>query len=446
MPLNGAAMSIWWALPFVGLLLSIAFLPLKYGEFWEHHFGKVSAFWGACILLPMLYFMGLNTTLYEVLHVYLVEYMPFIILLLALFTISGGVRVTGTLKSRPASNTAMLVIGTVMASFMGTTGAAMLMIRPLLRANASRKHKVHTFVFFIFLVCNVGGSLTPLGDPPLFLGFLQGVSFFWTTVHLFWESLFVSVVLLLIYYVWDRYAYAKETLPEGVTENRQAIALEGKFNLLLLAGVVGFVLLSGVADWGHLAFLGVELPVAGLVRDAGLLALTWASWYFTSKASRKANGFSWEPILEVGYLFAGIFVTIVAPLAMLKAAQHGQGALQFVHAALFNDAGHANDVAFFWITGLLSAFLDNAPTYLIFFDAAGGNAQYLMNELPDTLMAISSGAVFFGAVTYIGNAPNFMVKSIAEESGVDMPSFGGYILWSVAILIPTYLLVTFLFL
>lgn len=442
--IDGGQLSIWWVIPFVGLLLSIAVMPLRAGEFWDMHFGKVSAFWGLCLVVPMLFYAGFQTTLYEVLHVYLLEYMPFIILLLALFTISGGVCVTGSLKGSPGSNVVMLLVATALASFMGTTGAAMLMIRPMLRANAWRRKKVHTIVFFIFLVCNVGGALTPLGDPPLFLGFLQGVSFFWTTTHLWWEMLFVVVLLLALYYGWDRLLFRQERRPE-MEQERQPIGLTGTFNLLLLAAVIGFVLFSGIADLGVITVYHVALPIAGLIRDAGLLALTWVSWQTTSRANRDANDFSWNAILEVGYLFAGIFITIVAPLAMLAAAQHGQGALQFVSGALFNAAGEPNNIVFFWMTGVLSSLLDNAPTYLIFFDAAGGNAQLLMTRMAETLVAISAGAVFFGAVTYIGNAPNFMVKSIAEEAGVDMPSFGGYMLWSIGILIPIYVLVTLLF-
>lgn len=445
MTLNGAELVIWWIVPFVGLLLSIAFLPLKYGEFWDRHFGKVSAFWGLSVVIPMLLYAGLPTTVHEVLDIYLIEYLPFIILLLALFTLSGGIRVTGSLKGTPGSNVAMLLIATALASWMGTTGAAILMIRPVLRANAGRTRKVHTFVFFIFLACNVGGSLSPLGDPPLFLGFLQGVGFFWTTVHLWWETLFVVAVLIATYYVWDTLMYKREAVQTN-NETREPIGLEGKFNLLLLAGVVGFVLFSGVAQLGFVRFLGISMPIAGLIRDAGLLVLTWISWRYTSRENRVANGFSWGPIKEVGYLFAGIFITIAPPLAMLEAAKGGQGALAFVHEALFTASGTPNDVAFFWITGILSSLLDNAPTYLIFFNAAGGDARVLMTTLTQTLMAISSGAVFFGAVTYIGNAPNFMVKSIVEESGVQMPSFGGYMLWSLGILIPVYILVTLIFL
>jgi Na+/H+ antiporter NhaD/arsenite permease-like protein len=443
--IDGGALSIWWIIPFAGILLSIAIFPLVAEDFWHHHFGKVSAFWGVMIVVPMLIFVGFETTLYEVLHVYLLEYIPFIILLFALFTISGGVRVKGYLKGTPEVNTLLLFIGTILASWMGTTGAAMLLIRPMLRANQWRKKKVHMVIFFIFLVANVGGSLTPLGDPPLFLGFLQGVDFFWTTTNLFWEMSFVVVILLTLYYFWDRYLYAQEEKPEDpLAEDKEPLGLEGSFNLLLLAGVVGFVLFSGIYDLGIVTIYHVDVPVAGIVRDSGLLLLSYLSWIWTSKESRAANGFDWFPIQEVGKLFAGIFITIIAPIAMLKAGKEGEGALQFVNDAVFSN-GEPNNAMFFWVTGMLSGFLDNAPTYLVFFNAAGGDAQVLMNELSETLVAVSAGAVFFGALTYIGNAPNFMVKSIADTSGVDMPSFGGYMLWSVGILLPIYLLVTWIF-
>lgn len=445
--IDGGALSIWWVIPFAGILLSIAIFPLVAPDFWHHHFGKVSAFWGVCIMLPMLIFVGFQTTLYEVLHVYLLEYIPFIILLFALFTISGGVRVKGYLKGTPEVNTLLLLIGTILASWMGTTGAAMLMIRPMLRANAWREKKVHMVVFFIFLVANVGGSLTPLGDPPLFLGFLQGVDFFWTTTNMFWEMTFVVVILLVLYYFWDRYLYMNEAQKQPENDGEGALGLEGSFNLLLLAGVVGFVLFSGFYNeaMGEFIVYYVHVSWANVIRDVGLLVLSYLSWIWTSKESRAANGFTWFPIQEVGKLFAGIFVTIIAPIAMLKAGQEGEGALQFVNDLVFTSAGDPNNTMFFWMTGSLSAFLDNAPTYLVFFNAAGGNADVLMTTLSDTLLAISSGAVFFGAVTYIGNAPNFMVKSIAEQAGIDMPSFGGYMVWSVAILVPIYLLVTWIF-
>lgn len=443
--IEGAGLSLLWAVPFAGLLLSIAIFPLVNEEWWHHNFGKVSAAWALMLVIPMIFKFGFEATLYEVLHAYLLEYFPFIILLLALFTISGGVRIKGYLKGSPAVNTGILLLGTILASWMGTTGAAMLLIRPLLRANAWRQTKKHIVIFFIFLVANVGGSLTPLGDPPLFLGFLQGVDFFWTTSHLLVEMAFVSIVLLILFYFWDSYLYKKETNTSPVDDGSEPLGIEGTVNLLLILGVVGSVLFSGLVHIGELQIYNVHLTYENLIRDGLLLLLSWISWKITPKESRAANGFNWFPIQEVGKLFAGIFVTIIAPIAMLKAANNNEGALQFVTHAVFDGDGNPINSMFFWITGSLSAFLDNAPTYLVFFNAAGGNAEVLMNEMSHTLMAISSGAVFFGALTYIGNAPNFMVKSIADQNGVKMPSFGGYMVWSLGILVPLYFLVTILF-
>jgi Na+/H+ antiporter NhaD/arsenite permease-like protein len=444
--LNGAGLSLFWIIPFVGILLSIAVFPLVAEHFWHTHFGKISLFWASCLIIPLIIFKGFDVTLYEVMHVYLLEYFPFIILLFALFTISGGVRVKGTMIGSPMVNTGFLILGTLLASWMGTTGAAMLLIRPLLRANEWRKRKIHIVVFFIFLVANIGGSLTPLGDPPLFIGFLKGVSFFWTTEHLLIEMLFISSILFVIFYLWDNHLYkSEENKPsKDADPNAEKFGLEGSFNLLLIVGVIGAVLFSGIAKIGGIQVNGLDLSYANLSRDIMLLALAGLSWKLTSRESRKLNGFNWFPIQEVGKLFAGIFITIIPAIAILKAGEDGN--LAFIIDLVFNSDGTPNNVNFFWITGILSAFLDNAPTYLVFFQAAGGDAVYLMNELTNTLVAISSGAVFMGAMTYIGNAPNFMVKAIAEDSGIQMPSFFGYMAWSVGILVPIFILSTFLFL
>lgn len=443
--IDGSNLGLIWALPFAGILLSIAIFPLFAEHWWHKNFGKVSAGWAVSLIIPLIFSFGFEAALYEVLHAYLLEYIPFIVLLLALFTVSGGIRIKGYLKGTPEVNTAILLIGTILASWMGTTGAAMLLIRPILRANEWRSTKKHIVIFFIFLVANVGGSLTPLGDPPLFLGFLQGVDFFWTTTNLFWEMTFVSIILLILYYFWDKHLYNKETNTAPLDDGSEPLGIEGSQNLLLILAIVGAVLFSGLVHLGELTIFHVHVNIENLVRDGALLLITWISWLITSKASRAANGFNWFPIQEVGKLFASIFITIITPIAMLKAANNGQGALQFVNDAVFDQNGDPINYMFFWITGLLSAFLDNAPTYLVFFNAAGGDAQILMNEMSQTLIAISSGAVFFGALSYIGNAPNFMVKSIAEQNGVKMPSFGAYLIWSVGILVPIYLLVTFLF-
>lgn len=442
--LDGSQLGLLWVIPFAGILLSIALFPLFAPNFWHHHFGKVSAFWGMAVLIPMLIAFGPAVTTYEVLHVYLGEYIPFIILLLALFTISGGVRLKGQLSGSPEVNVGILALGTFLASWMGTTGAAMLLIRPLLRANAWRDRVVHTVIFFIFLVANIGGSLSPLGDPPLFLGFLQGVPFFWTTQHLLYEMTFMAVILLVIYYVWDRIQYAKEDQSRRPA-SEERLGIEGGINLLLLLGVIGAVLFSGFVELGSFEVYHVHIAYQNLIRDVVLLILTFASWKLTPKASREANEFNWFPIQEVGKLFAGIFITIVPAIAILKAGK--AGALGFVVDLVTRPTGEPNNLAYFWITGSLSAFLDNAPTYLVFFNTAGGQANLavLLSEVK-TLAAISCGAVFLGAMTYIGNAPNFMVKSIAETSRIRMPSFFGYMVWSVGILGPLLLVMSLIFL
>ena len=440
-------LNIIWVIPFIGILLSIAVFPLVAPLFWHHHFGKVSLFWAVSLIGPFLLKEGLEITLYELLHVAFLEYIPFIILLLALFTISGGVRLTGTLIGTPSVNTLIILIGTILASWMGTTGAAMLLIRPLIRANAHRKHKVHVIVFFIFLVANIGGSLTPLGDPPLFLGFLKGVDFFWTTTAMLKPMAFMVICLLILFYVFDKYYFGRElTLETNLNGESHKLGLEGSFNLLLLLGVIGGVLLSGFWDGKGIYYdvYHIRLELQNLVRDGLLLGLTYASWILTSRKIRTANDYTWFPIIEVAKLFAGIFVTIIPAIAILKAGTHG--ALVSVVSSVSNADGSPIDFMYFWATGILSSFLDNAPTYLVFFNTAGGNATTLMGDLPNTLLAISAGAVFMGANTYIGNAPNFMVKSISEASGIEMPSFFGFFIkWAVPILFPLFILVSFLF-
>ena len=440
--LNGADLSIFWVFPFAGILLSIAIFPLVAPDFWQHNFGKISAFWAILLIVPFLLKVGFTITLYELLHVGLLEYVPFIILLLALFTISGGVQLKGALVGTPIVNTGIIFIGTALASWMGTTGAAMLLIRPLIRANKERKSKVHVIVFFIFLVANIGGSLTPLGDPPLFLGFLKGVNFFWTTSAMMVPMLFMVFSLLIIFFIFDSYLYKKENIKKVETDIK--ISIEGSFNLLLLLGVIGSVLLSGF--WRpHIEFelFYVHVELQNVIRDILLLTLTFASWKLTSSKIREANEYTWFPIVEVAKLFAGIFVTIIPAIAILKAGT--SGALGVVINSVSNQTGPINYM-YFWATGILSSFLDNAPTYLVFFNTAGGDPIQLMGELSQTLLAISAGAVFMGANTYIGNAPNFMVKSISESSGIEMPSFFGYLFkWSLPILFPLFIIVTFLF-
>jgi len=447
--LDGSILSIYWVIPFAGILLSIAIFPLIAPHFWHKNFGKVSLFWSISLLIPLLItqHIGFSVTLYEVLHVGLLEYVPFIILLLALFTISGGVRLKGSLVGKPIVNVLIILIGTLLASWMGTTGAAMLLIRPLIRANQKRKYKVHTVVFFIFLVANIGGSLTPLGDPPLFLGFLKGVSFFWTTSAMFLPMLMVVCYLIVVYFLMDSYLYKREdisVIENDDNTNTEKLSLEGSFNLILLLGVIGSVLLSGF--WRpHIYFsiYHVHVELQNLTRDILLLLLTYVSWQQTPQSIRKANEYTWFPIVEVAKLFAGIFITIIPAISILKAGD--KGALAAIIQSVSNESGPVNYM-YFWLTGILSSFLDNAPTYLVFFNTAGGDPTLLMTDYYNTLLAISAGAVFMGANTYIGNAPNFMVKSISESSGIEMPSFFGFLVkYSLPILFPIFFIVSIVF-
>ena len=441
---DGARLSLVWAIPFAGILLSIAVMPLVAPRFWHHHFGKISAGWTLAFFLPFAYFFGVQAAGVSLVHSLLAEYIPFIVLLTALYTVAGGIYIRGNLHGSPALNCGLLLIGVVLASFMGTTGASMLMIRPLIRANDNRVHKAHLVVFFIFLVSNVGGSLTPLGDPPLFLGFLKGVDFFWTVHYIFPETLFLVISLLVIFYLIDTYYFKKEgVLRVDSTPDTGRPGFDGAVNFWLLGAVAGLVLMSGV--WkSSVAFdvAGTVVGLPGLVRDVGLVVITFVSLGITAKSVHDSNQFSWAPMQEVAKLFVGIFLTIIPVIAMLKAGANGPfGAIV---AAITRPDGTPNPAMYFWATGLLSSFLDNAPTYLVFFNTAGGDPKVLMTTLAPTLAAISAGAVFMGANSYIGNAPNLMVKAVAEDRGVKMPSFFGYIAWAVCVLIPLFVIMTFI--
>jgi Na+/H+ antiporter NhaD/arsenite permease-like protein len=443
----GEKLPLWSCIPFALMLLSIALFPLIAPEFWHHHFGKLSAFWAALMGIPFL-IVYKGVALYEILHIILADYVPFIILLWSLYTISGGILLRGRLRGTPIVNTVMLIIGTILASWMGTTGAAMLMIRPFLRANNYRKNRTFMVVFFIFLVANVGGSLTPLGDPPLFLGFLHGVSFFWT-FKIMPHMLTVVAILLIIYFILDSYYYKKEGLSAPEEEGvKEPLKIEGLINFIFLFGVVGSVLLSGMVEWGEINTLGVHRAVQDWVRDGLLILMGLLSLVTTSIRIREDNDFTWFPIVEVAYLFIGIFITMIPCLLILKAGSKG------VLAMLINFV--REPYHYFWVTGALSGFLDNAPTYLTFFNTAIGSfypgmaesqaVPLLMTEKAVYLKAVSAGAVFFGAMSYIGNAPNFMVRSISEEAGTPMPSFFGYILkYSLVFLLPTFVIVAFIF-
>jgi len=587
----GKGLSVLWVIPFVGMLLSIAIMPLVVPHFWHGNYGKVAAGWITVFAIPFLAtFKG--DAFYEILHIVLLDFVPFIILLGALFTAAGGICLKGSLRGSPGVNTLILFIGTVLASWMGTTGAAMLLIRPILRANAWRKHQVHVVVFFIFLVANIGGSLTPLGDPPLFLGFLKGVDFFWT-MKLLPVMAPLSLVLLVVFFIFDSYKFRDEGTPPDDGE-KQPLRLEGKFNFVMVGCIIGAILFSksladgkfkdttvgeemvGVivktsespepikgalvrdesnettlvikqsdetkvtvsvasiterntpdkaiapsdlfkyegemdkaksalkeyvkanpdgpfsdsnndyfdlrkahlhavthvnglrADKTHdetkgLHIYGVTVSYANLVRDGLMILIALISLWYTpmyrvekddhghevpapgeeDNNVRAANGFTWEPILEVAKLFIAIFICMIPALKILQAGVDGE--LKSVILAVQNSTNDPINMMYFWLTGVLSSFLDNAPTYVVFFNTAGGDPATLMGPMAQTLLAISCGAVFMGANTYIGNAPNFMVKAIAEENGVKMPSFFGYMAWSVCILIPVFIVVGFVY-
>ena len=442
--LHGASMGwpnlTWhWALPFGGILLSIATGPLLFPKIWHDHYGKIAALWALLTLAPIAIMFGASAALAALVHAVLAEYMSFIILLFALYVVAGGIHISGTLRGTPLLNAGILVLGTAMASIVGTTGAAMILVRPLIRANASRAHNAHVMIFFIILVANIGGALSPLGDPPLFVGFLRGVDFFWTTTHLAFQTSMVAVLVLAIFVALDFWYARKETIAAPAAA--EPLALHGLINLPLIAGVIGAILISAAWKPGvELTIYGTHVALQNLTRDGALIVIALASLWLTPGQHRSANNFTWEPIREVAKLFAGIFVCIIPVLAMLEAGHDGPFA--WLLRAVTEKDGSPHEVAYFWLSGLLSAFLDNAPTYLVFFQLAGGDAAVLMGKLSATLAAISMGAVYMGALTYIGNAPNFMVYAIATERGVKMPSFFGYMLWSFAVLLPVLGLLT----
>lgn len=427
-----------YSLPFIGILLSISLGPILFSEIWHKNYFRFVIFWSLISLTFLIGKFGSAEVAHEWMHMFLHEYVPFILIIAALYTITGGIHIVIKTRAKAHTNSLFLVFGSFLASFIGTTGAAMLLIRPFLEMNRHRKHKVHLVIFFIFLVANIGGSLTPLGDPPLFLGYLQGVPFWWPMQHLFLPMLKLLLLLISVFWVLDYYLLSKETpQPKARQEGEQRFNMRGRRNLPILAGVVVAVWLLG--SWKDAPPLGFfDLTWAEVIRDLLLLALAVLSWKITPKNVRHYNQYSWEPFKEVAKVFIGIFTTIIPVIQMLHQGRAGPFAPLL---ELANPGGQPDNTLYFWLTGWLSAFLDNAPTYLVFFHMAGGDAQVLATTLAPTLMAISAGAVFMGAMTYIGNAPNFMVKAIAEKQYVKkMPSFFGYLLWSCAILLPAFVI------
>jgi Na+/H+ antiporter NhaD/arsenite permease-like protein len=441
--LDGASMSWPWGLPFACLLLTIATGPILFPKFWHAHYGKLAAFWSVLALVPLAIGFGPAAAFAAFVHAVVGEYLSFIILLFALYTVAGGILVRGQIRPTPFRLTSLLAIGTLMASFVGTTGAAMIMIRPLLRAIEKRKHRVHAIMFFIILVANIGGALTPLGDPPLFVGFLHGVDFFWPLRNIWLQTLIVAVPLLALFLVVDSYLARGDAAAREPRNHDMKITVSGGVNFILIAAIIACILVSGFWRPGvSFDIFGTALPLQNLSRDVALVAIAFVSLWLTPDEHRESNGFSWEPIREVAILFAGIFIAIVPVLAMLQAGKAGPFAA-LLQAVTLRD-GVPHEAAYFWLTGLLSAFLDNAPTYLVFFELAGGDAAALMGPYAGTLAAISMGAVYMGALTYIGNAPNFMVRAIAEDRGIAMPSFFAYLGWAALILLPLFALLTLL--
>jgi Na+/H+ antiporter NhaD/arsenite permease-like protein len=441
--LDGATVSWPWGLPFAGVLLSIAGGPLLFPRVWHRHYGKITAGWALVALLTMAVEFGAPVVLASFVHVVLAEYLSFIIVLFALYTVAGGILVTGQLPGTPIVNAMILFIGSVLASVVGTTGAAMILIRPLIRANRRRRHQAHVIVFFIVLVANVGGALSPLGDPPLFLGFLRGIDFLWPLQHLWMQTALVGGLVLAVFFALDTWLARGDQRREVEPGEAVAIRVHSLINVPLIALIVIVILVSGIWQSGigfHL--YGTEFELQKLLRDGLLIVIAALSLWLTPDEHRVANGFTWAPIKEVAKLFLAIFITIIPVLAMLNAGAKGAFAPLL---RLITDAhGHPQEVAFFWLTGVLSAFLDNAPTYLVFFELAGGNPQTLMGPLAGPLAAISLGAVYMGALTYIGNAPNLMVYAIAEERGIKMPSFFAYLFWTSLVLTPIFALLTLL--
>lgn len=438
--MDGRSLPLAWCLPFAGLVVSTAVLPAGAAAFWSRHYGKVALFWILVLLLPMGLDFGVAETASIVRDMLLRQYVPFIVLLFALFTISGGVSFKGEISGTPTSNTLLLSLGTLLASLVGTIGASVLLVRPLARANRWRRHSAPVFVFFIFLVCNIGGALSPVGNPPIFIGLLQGISFFWPLRHLYGPTLLASAVLIALFFVIDSVLFRREVRAER-NAGAEPFGIGGKLNLFLLVLAMATVLVCGLWDPGvALRIFGGELPLQGVLRDALLIVLALFSLRGTRADVHQANGFSWRPLLEVVKLFAGIFITIIPAIAILRAG--AAGSLAPVVALLRHSDGSPNNAAFFWFTGTLSSLLDNAPTYLMFFNAAGGDPQQLMGPLATTLAAISAGAQFMGALTYLGNAPNFMVKAIGEQLGIEMPSFIGYLAWSGLVLLPLFAVMT----
>lgn len=443
--LNGQSLSLAWAIPFIGMLLSLSLFPLLAPKFWHKHFGFISLLWALSTLIMTVTCFGLKVARDELILTYVDHFLPFIIFVLAFYVISSGIKLDFKRKATPLINALFITIAGLFSSVIGTTGASMLFIHSFIKINSHRKYKTHLIVFFILIVCNVGGCLSAIGDPPLFLGYLNGVDFFWPTTHLFPAFLTVFIPLILTFFTMDlihyrkQYGTFKRIREPDVQAYLSSFKISGQRNIPFLIIAVTAIILSGLASSKKGFDLGVTtLTYSNLARDLCLLILALLSFKFTPKQIHLENDFSWDPFTEVFKVFAAIFLTAAPVLAMLKAGSNGP--LSILVDLVTTPQGPDNSI-YFWLTGVLSSVLDNAPTYLVFFNLAGGNAEILMHAMEKTLIAISLGAVFMGALTYIGNAPNFMVRAIAEQCHIRMPNFFGYILWSTTILIPLFVLV-----
>lgn len=442
---------LWLCIPFAGLLLCIAVMPLVKGEWWEAHQPLVVVLWILVMVIPFALLYGVGSAAETVLECTVNDYLTFIVLLFGLFCVSGNITMEGDFAGSPRINVGLLALGTLLASCIGTTGASMLMVRPVIKMNSWRRRKSHIMIFFIFMVSNMGGCLTPIGDPPLLMGFMRGVPFFWS-LHLFPVLIFNMVILLFIFYHLDKRNYRRD-IAEGrkpdISKPGTEFRIDGLHNIIFLIMIVAAVILSGVLPGmpafqdaagnarGIHIFGEVSLSYPSLIEIALILLAAFLSFKTTDKEVRVKNHFTWGAIKEVAVLFIGIFITMQPALMLLK--------------AVGPNLGITEPYQMFWATGALSSFLDNTPTYLVFLTTAGtlgftGGISTTLGTLPAKMLsAISCGAVFMGANTYIGNAPNFMVKSISDENGVNMPSFFGYMLWSVAVLIPVFIIDMFVF-
>ena len=445
-----SAIPIWLCIPFAGLLLSIAVMPLFKPDWWEKHQPLAVAFWSILFIIPFTAKYGIFTMSETVLECVVNDYLTFIVLLFGLFCVAGNITIDGEFAGSPRINTALFVFGTLLSSVIGTTGSSMLLVRPIIKMNSWRHRRSHIMIFFIFLISNMGGCLTPIGDPPLLMGFMRGVPFTWS-LHLLPVLCFNLVVLLPVFYMIDRKNYrldiAEGSVPD-ISKESTEVKFQGGHNVIFIIAIVIAVVLSGTLS-NVPAFMRADGTLKGLhigevtfsfvtmIEIAIILVAAFLSFKTTKKEIRTKNHFNWGAIKEVAILFIGIFITMQPALMILK--------------AVGPTLGITKAWQMFWTTGALSSFLDNTPTYLVFFTTAGtlGFTSGITTSVgvitAKILMAISCGAVFMGAGTYIGNAPNFMVKSIADENGVRMPGFFGYMIWSVGILVPVFILDTLVF-